>query len=190
MASYLDAGALVATGLAVGVFYRSALSLGTSRWACCWAETLAFAVGALVGGRWGDRVGRRHVLVVALAAYAVGVALLAVAWAPSVLALGVLVSGLAIGADLPVSIALVGEEAPPGRRGRFIALTQLLWVAGIAVTGLLAFVLAELGAAAARVLYLHLLAVALVVLASRLRLDESGSRAAGDGPRRPATGRG
>ena len=67
----------------------------------------------------------------------------------------------------------MGEEAPPGRSRRFIALTQLLWVAGIAVTGLLALAPADLDAAAARLLYLHLLAVALVVLALRLRLGES-----------------
>ena len=86
MASYLDAGALVATGLAVGVFYRSALSLGNVEVGVLLGlQTLAFAVGALVGGRWGDRVGRRRVLVLALAAYAVGVALLAVAWSTPVL---------------------------------------------------------------------------------------------------------
>ena len=70
---------------------------------------------------------------------------------------------LAISADLPASLALVAEEAPPGSKGRLVALTHLLWVAGIGSTGVLGWLLADLGALAGRLLYLHLLLIALVV---------------------------
>jgi MFS transporter, SP family, inositol transporter len=61
-------------------------------------------VGALFGGRLGDRFGRRAVLTLSLVLYAVGVLLLLVAAGPALLYAGVMAIGLAIGADLPVSL--------------------------------------------------------------------------------------
>jgi MFS transporter, SP family, inositol transporter len=174
MASYLDSGALLTTGLAVGGFYADALSLNDSTVGLLLgAQTLAFALGASVGGRMGDRFGRRDVLVGSLAVYAFGVALLAAAGGPWTLAVGVVLVGLAIGGDLPTSLALISEAAAPGHKARAIAYSQLLWGAGTATTGLAAFALAGTGALAARVLYVHLFVVALAVLLLRLRLQES-----------------
>jgi inositol transporter-like SP family MFS transporter len=179
MASYLDAGALVASGLAIGGFYAEGLDLVPAAiGSLLGLQTLAFAVGALVGGRLGDRWGRRRVLVASLLVYGVGVAVLFAAGGTTSLAVGVVLSGLAIGGDLPTSLALVAEEAPLGAKATAVALTQLLWVGGIAATGLLGLLLADLGVLAGRLLYLHLLVVALVVLLLRLRLGESGEWAA------------
>jgi len=174
MASYLDAGAIIASGLVVGGFYADALNLNAAGTGLLLgAHTFAFATGAIAGGRAGDRLGRRRVLVASLVLYAAGVALLASAWSVSSLALGLVISGLAIGADLPTSLAMVGESAPAGAKGRAIAFTQALWVVGIAATGLLGVLLADLGATAGRLIYLHLLVVAVVVLAFRMELKES-----------------
>ena len=107
-----------------------------------------------------------------LVIYLVGVALLGTATAVPVLFAGAVVTGLAIGGDLPASLSLVGENAPPGRKGRAVALTHALWVAGIGTTAVLAFAFAGLGPLAARLLYAHLFVVAVVVLACRLRLRE------------------
>lgn len=185
MASYLDAGALVASGLAIGGFYARALPLSDAAIGLLLAlQTFAFAVGAVVGGRLGDRVGRRRVLVVSIVLYAVGVAVLAAAWDTTTLAIGVVLSGLAIGGDLPTSLAMISEEAPTGSKGRLVAMSQFLWVVGIATVGALGFLLADLGVTAARLLYLHLLLVALVVLALRWHLKESREwTAARDGDR-------
>lgn len=193
MASYLDAGALVASGLALGGFYRDSLSLSDSNVGVLLGlQTLCFATGAVVGGRLGDRLGRRDVLWASLVMYAAGVLVLASASGVPWLVVGVVLSGLAIGGDLPTSLALISEEAPLGQRGRLVASTQLLWVAGIATTGMLAYAVADLGVLAGRILYAHLLVVALVVLLFRMTLSESeewshARRVADQGRHRPGS---
>ena len=127
MASYLDSGALVASGLAIGGFYARGLPLDDAAIGLLLGlQTLAFAIGAVVGGQLGDRLGRRRVLVASIVLYALGVAVLAGAWDTTTLATGVVVSGLAIGADLPTSLAMISEEAPSGSKGRLVAFSQFL----------------------------------------------------------------
>ncbi|WP_210438983.1 MFS transporter [Nocardioides xinjiangensis] len=135
-------------------------------------QTLAFAFGAVVGGRLSDRTGRRRVLLASLACYTVGVAVLAAAHHPATLAAGVALSGLAIGADLPSSLALIAEGSAV-RRARGIVISQLLWVSGLGVTGVLGLVLAPLGELAGRLLFVHLLLISVAVLLLRLNLRES-----------------
>ena len=80
---------------------------------------------------------------------------------------------IAIGADLPVSLALVAEEAPEGMKGRLVAFSGFLWFIGIIVTEILKAIVGPLGALGGRILYAHLLLVAVVVLVLRLGLPES-----------------
>jgi inositol transporter-like SP family MFS transporter len=49
-----------------------------------------------------------------------------VAAGPALLYAGVLVIGVAIGADLPVSLALANEEAPPGRKATMVVFSGML----------------------------------------------------------------
>lgn len=81
--------------------------------------------------------------------------------------------GLSIGADLPVSLALIAEEAPPQHKGRMIALSGLLWAVGIITATLLATVATQFGQTGARLLYGHLVLVAAIVLTLRTTLRES-----------------
>ncbi|NJQ04315.1 MFS transporter [Streptomyces lonarensis] len=173
MASYLDAAAIVSTGAAL-VLYKDPLGLSAAAiGALSAALTLAIAVGSLLGGRLGDRFGRRRVFVATVSMLATGAAVLAAAPSRGWLLPGVLLLGFAAGADLPVSISLIGEEAPAGARGKLIALSQLLWYLGMCATQLTGLLVGGLGATGARLLYLHVLLVALLVLALRLRMPES-----------------
>ncbi|MCV2395888.1 MFS transporter [Actinotalea sp. M2MS4P-6] len=173
MASYLDAATIVSTGIALVLF---APDLGLGEWsigALSAVLTLCFAIGAVVGGRLGDRFGRRRVFTVTLAVLATGLSVLAAATAPWMLAVGVVVAGLAIGSDLPVSLALIAEEAGPADRGKMVGLSAVLWLVGIAASVGLATVVGGLGSVGARVLYAHLVVVAVGVSALRRGLRES-----------------
>nr|WP_245240932.1 MFS transporter [Streptomyces spiramenti] len=173
MASYLDAAAIVSTGAAL-VLYKDPLGLTAGTIGLLSAAlTLAIAVGSLLGGRLGDRFGRRRVFVATVTMLATGAAVLAAAPNSDWLLPGVLLLGFAAGADLPVSISLIGEEAPEEARGKLIALSQLLWYLGMCATQLTGLLVGGLGATGARLLYAHVTVVALLVLALRLRVPES-----------------
>ena len=86
---------------------------------------------------------------------------------------GVVIVGLAIGADLPVSLALAAEEAPEGAKGRMVALSGVLWMLGIGVVVVLSIIVGAYRELGARLLYAQLLVVSLVVLVLRSRMKES-----------------
>jgi inositol transporter-like SP family MFS transporter len=173
MASYLDAGAIVTTSTALVLY---APTLGLNEWdfgALSALLTLCFATGALFGGRLGDRFGRRRVFTSTLLLFAAGIAVLAFAVSAPMLYIGVVVVGLAIGADLPVSLALAAEEAPEGGKGKMVALSGVLWMVGIGVVVVLSIVVGAYGELGARLLYAQLLIVSVVVLILRSRMKES-----------------
>jgi inositol transporter-like SP family MFS transporter len=173
MASYLDAGAIVTTGIAL-VLYAPSLGIGDGTiGALSGLLTLCFAVGAVSGGRLGDRYGRRRVYAVTLLVFAVGAAVLATAGGAAMLFAGVVLVGLAIGADLPVSLALIAEQAPPGEKGKMIVFSGMLWLLGILVPILLSIAVAPLGEWGGRILYGQLLLVCVVVIVARMGLRES-----------------
>ncbi|WP_427925084.1 MFS transporter [Streptomyces sp. cg40] len=173
MASYLDAAAIVSTGTAL-VLYKDQLGLGSGEiGSLSSALTLSIAAGALLGGRLGDRYGRRRVFMATVTLLALGAVLLALATDSAFLYVGVVLAGFAAGADLPVSISLIGEEAPEGARGKLVALSQVLWYVGIFATQLIGLAVGGMGATGARVLYAHVAVVAVLVLVFRFRLPES-----------------
>jgi inositol transporter-like SP family MFS transporter len=173
MASYLDAGVIV-TGGGTFVLYRDAFGFGTGTIGVLSALlTLLFAIGALVGGRLGDRFGRRKVFTVTMIGLAVGTGLLAGAQNLAMLYIATVIVGFSIGADLPVSLAMINEEAPPGAKGRLVAFSHVLWMLAIGTTLALQALVGNLGVIGARIMWLHLLVVAVAVLVLRSRMPES-----------------
>ncbi|MFD8568007.1 MFS transporter [Streptomyces sp. NPDC059639] len=173
MASYMDAATIVGTGTAL-VLYKD--RLGLTPWtigALSSILTLGMAVGAILGGRLGDTLGRRRVFTYDLVVYIVGLALLVAAVNPWMLFTGVALAGLSMGADIPTSLALVAEEAPADKRGRLVAFSQVLWSCGGFAAYLIAYLVSDAGSLGARIIYGHVAVVALVVLVLRSRLRES-----------------
>lgn len=173
MASYLDAGAIVTNGTAL-VLYKDELGLTMDHIGQLSAIlTLLFAVGALFGGRLGDRYGRRVIFTITMIGMAAGTALMAGAQNIAMLYAATAVIGLCIGADLPVSMAMIAEEAPEGSKGRLVAFSHVLWMLAIGTVQALQFFVGEMGATGGRVMWLHLLAVTVAVLVLRSTLPES-----------------
>ena len=171
MASYLDAALIVSIGVNLAI-YRDAYDMGV--WmagAISAIVTICIAVGSLVGGRLADVFGRRRLYNLDILCYAVGAIIITLAPDDITLLVGVLLAGLAAGADLPTSLAVVSDASPDHARGRLIAFTQVMWMLGIIVVVFAGFALSDTGMIGARLITAHLAVAALVTWHLRSRLE-------------------
>jgi inositol transporter-like SP family MFS transporter len=174
MASYLDAGSIVALGAGLALF-QSYLGLSdgaVGALAAIGPNAIGCAIGAFVGGRLGDKLGRKRIYKYDLLVYAVGVLCIALAVNTPMLFIGTFVVGVAVGADVPTSLALVGEFSPAKARGKLLGFTQVAWNVGPVIVLLLSLVLTPLDLLGTRIVFLHLFVVALVTWAMRRGLSE------------------
>lgn len=145
MASFLDSGAIISVGLGLALWQER---FGLDVWTVGVlgsALTLFIAVGALTGGRIADLFGRGRVFSVTILGYAVAATAIALAPNPAVLITGVVLIGIAAGADLPTSIAVLSERAPAGAQGRLVAFTHVMWTGGVVFATSLGFAVSTLG---------------------------------------------
>ncbi len=180
MASYLDAGSIVALGVGMVNFEKTfALSKGeVGTLAAIGPNAIGCAIGAIVGGWLGDKLGRKRIYQYDLIVYAVGILLAAFAVNREMLFAGTVIIGLAVGADVPTSLALVGEFAPAKARGKLLGFTQVSWCLGPVVVFVLAAIFSatlspENQLLGTRIVLLHLFVVAVVTWALRQGLTES-----------------
>lgn len=175
MASYIDAGSIVAAaaGLPLWEAYLGLDSTVVGLLTAFSSNAISAAIGALIGGRLGDRFGRKRIYAWDLLVFAFGIVWIVFAMNLPMLFIGYVIVGLAVGADLPTSLALVAELAPSRTRGRLIGVTQVAWSLGPMVTLLLAFALAPLGLLGVRIVFAHLLVVAVVTWYLRRGMVES-----------------
>jgi inositol transporter-like SP family MFS transporter len=175
MASYLDAGSIVALGAGLALF-ETTLDLDKGAVGALTAigpNAIGCALGAFVGGRLGDKLGRKRIYQYDLLVYAAGILFIVCAVNAAMLFIGTFVVGLAVGADVPTSLALVGEFAPAKARGKLLGFTQVAWCLGPAIVLWLAVLLAPLGMLGIRIVFLHLFVAAMVTWALRRGLAES-----------------
>ena len=164
LASYIDAGAIAGTGTAL-VIMQGSLGLEAAQVGQLSALlTIMIAVGAIIGGRLGDRFGRRRVFLVTLTVYVI--AALTLAFVPGIapLYLGLAALGLAAGADLPVSMAMIAESAPENKRGKMVTFSHMLWMAGILGVIVISIFFGNAGTLGAQIIYGHLAVVALIAI--------------------------
>src|SRR5215212_11021588 len=175
MASYLDAGSIVAVaaGLALWADYLSLSNTTLGLLAALGPNAIGAAVGAVVGGRLGDLLGRKRIYQYDLLLYAFGTLWMVFAFNTPMLIIGTFLVGLAVGADVPTSLALVGELAPSKARSKLMGLTQVAWSLGPIVTLVLALVLAPYGLLGIRIVFAHLFVVAIVTWVLRQGMVES-----------------
>jgi len=175
MASYIDAAALVTIGTAL-VIYQQSLDISAAEiGVLSGTVTLGVAAGSLVGGRLGDRFGRRSVFIATMAIVMLGSALLTFGTTFPVLLVGVVVIGVATGSDLPVSLATISEAATDKNRGALIGMSSVLWVVGIVAVMIIAALVGDSGHIGGQILFAHVGVVAALVLVARLFVPESRS---------------
>jgi MHS family shikimate/dehydroshikimate transporter-like MFS transporter len=144
-------------------------------------------IGAVVSGHFGDRLGRKAVLVIAL----LGMGLVTTAigvlptfaqaglLAPTLLAALRVLQGLAVGAEWGGAAVLSVEHAPPGRRGLFGSFTQLGSPAGMLLATSVFYLTRKFTGAAAflafgwRIPFLLSVVLVAIGLFVRLRLTDA-----------------
>ena len=175
MASYLDAGSIVALGAGMALFQKQfGLTAGmVGLLAAIGPNAIGCALGAFLGGWLGDKLGRKKIYQYDLMVYALGILIIALSANTAMLFLGTFIVGVAVGADVPTSLALVGEFAPAKARGKLLGFTQVAWCLGPVIVLWLALVLAPFGLLGIRIVFLHLFVVAIVTWALRQGLAES-----------------
>ncbi len=183
MASYIDAGSIVAIGVGLAL-WQEFLGLSNTLVGTLTAlgpNAIGAAVGAFIGGRLGDLLGRKRIYQYDLLVYALGIAIIALSVNTPMLLIGVIIVGIAVGADVPTSLALVGEFSPDRARGKLLGFTQIAWSLGPIVVFVLAFLLAPLGLLGIRIVVGHLFVVAIITWALRRGMVESARWAAASG---------
>jgi MFS transporter, SP family, inositol transporter len=175
MASYIDAGSIVAiaAGLALWAEYLNLSTATIGLLAAFGPNAMGAALGAVIGGRLGDKLGRKYIYQYDLLLYAFGTLWMVFAFNTPMLFIGTFLVGVAVGADVPTSLALVGELAPSKARGKLMGLTQVAWSLGPIITLVLALVLAPYGLLGIRIIFAHLFVVAMVTWYLRQGLTES-----------------
>lgn len=110
----------VVSPLLTAIAHRFAVSPGTAG-STVTVFAAVYLVGAPVFGTLADRVGRRTVLVVGLCGFAAGNLLTGLAPSFAIVLVARAVTGIAAAAVSPSLYALVGQTAPPHRRGAWLA---------------------------------------------------------------------
>ena len=148
---------------------------------------LARPLGGVVMGHFGDRIGRKSMLVWSL--LMMGVSTLGIGllpdysqigvWAPTLLILMRLVQGFALGGEWAGAVLMSVEHAPPERRGYFGSIVGMGLPIGLVLSNLvflIASVAADPAAFAAwgwRIPFLASAILVIIGLFIRVRLDES-----------------
>jgi inositol transporter-like SP family MFS transporter len=175
MANYIDSGSIVAGAVSLPL-WTSQFGFGSSFVSVLGAfssNAISAGLGAVIGGRICDRLGRKKIYQWDLLLYAFGALWIIFAQASWMLLFGYFIVGLTVGADVPASWTLITESAPTKSRGRVAGLAQVLWYVGTLVPLVLGIALLGLKDLMPRILFGQLFVVAIITWALRQGLVES-----------------
>lgn len=195
LTNFLDSGCIVASSTALTA-WAAAFGFGagwTAILGAIGANAFGAAVGALIGGFLTDKFGRTIIYRYNLLVYALGVFIAMVAVNLPMVVVGVVLSGLSVGAGVPASWSYISETSSSTRRASNIGISQFAWSCGPAIIFLLALALSFIlpgfaangallpagtygpfdGLLATRLLFLVLFVVALIAWSLQRKLQES-----------------
>jgi len=173
MASYIDACAIIGSGIALVIYQHSIGTTPEQISDLSSALIVCIAVGALLGGRLGDRYGRRSVFIVTMAMIVIGSALLTLMSTFSGLLIGTIVVGLGTGADLPVSLASIAEIATNENRGKLLGLSQIMWILGMLGALVCSSVVGDFGHIGGQIMFGQVGVIAFITMILRMGIPES-----------------
>ena len=173
MASYIDSCTIITSGVAL-VIYQNTYGLTDIQFgALSAALTFCIALGSIFGGRLGDLFGRKPVFSVTMIMLVVGALTMIFSSNFVLLLLGEILMGLGVGAELPVSLATISEQAPDEKRGKMLLFSDILWVVGIVVAQGIGSLVGDWGLLGGQIMFGQLAAVSAIVLILRQTIPES-----------------
>ncbi len=119
------------------------------------ALTFAIAFGSLFGGRIAESIGLIKVFNWINLFYAIGAGIAVFAPNYITLLIGVIITGIASGTDLPISLTVVSRDSPDAKTSaKLVSSTQIFWQAGIFISYIGAFAVSKMtGATGARIVF-------------------------------------
>lgn len=179
MSNYIDSGSIIALATSLGfwgqAYFPDDDGTVAGILAAFSANAFGAAIGALIGGPLSDRFGRKIIYTYDLLVFALGGLLVTFAMNLPMLFIGLLIVGLAVGASVPAGWTYIAEFAPTESRGKHIGMTQLAWSIGPLIGFGLAALLTPLGLLGSRLVFAHLVVIALITWWIRRGLEESAS---------------
>lgn len=169
-------GSMLGSGIIVGlsatiVVWQEGLGLDTTQVGLLSGIlTFAIAFGSLFGGRLADKIGRVLFFNWINLFYAIGAAICVFAPNFTVLLIGLIIAGLASGADLPVSMTIVSHDAPDeATAAQLVSTTQVFWQVGVFISFICAFLVSAMqGSTGGRVVFAILAVFAVIAWLWRL----------------------
>ena len=143
LTNFLDSGCIVASSVALTA-WAAAFGFGsmwTSILGAIGANAFGAAIGALIGGFLTDKYGRTIIYRYNLLVYAIGVAIAMCAMNLPMVVVGVVLSGLSVGAGVPASWSYISETSTSTKRAANIGISQFAWSCGPAIIFLLSLAL-------------------------------------------------
>jgi len=173
LASYIDACAIFSSGIAL-VIYQDAIGTTPGQIGILsGALILCIAIGALLGGRLGDRYGRRSVFIHTMVMIVIGSAMLVLTTSFIGLFIGTILVGLGAGADLPVSLAAIAEAAKDDNRGKLLGFSQIMWILGILGALGCSSIVGNMGRLGGQIMFSQAGIISLITLFLRIGIPES-----------------
>ncbi len=138
------------------------------------ALTFAIAFGSLFAGKISAVFGLNRAFCLLNLFYAAGMAVCVCSTGFGMLLTGVIVTGVASGADLPVSLTVVSRAAQDeGTAARLVSSTQVFWQVGIFLSYICSFVVSAMsGTVGARMVFAILCAISLGTVVWRGKLKQ------------------
>lgn len=173
MASYIDACAIISSGIAL-VIYQHSIGI-TSEQIGILSSALIFCIafGAIIGGKLGDQYGRRSVFIVTMGMIVIGSAMLTLMNSFKGLFTGTVIVGLGAGADLPVSLASIAETATNENRGKLLGFSQIMWILGMLGALVCSSIVGDSGRIGGQIMFGQVGAIALITMILRFGIPES-----------------